>query len=268
MSDKLPPALRATPLANEGGFLHLFKRGFSFAVDGPGNRLAYHMRGCNFRCPWCANPECFLPFEGAGTPVEEILKEAEQAKLLFIGGGGVTFTGGEPTCQFGALREALGGLKALGIHTCVESNASHPELPELFPLVDLLILDCKHYDDAQHRRWTGRGNGPVLENIKKAAQATVAAGAGINLLVRVPLVGGVNASEKDAAAFAALFRDLGEFPVEVLRYHEFGKPKWALQGLEYAMRAADVSPAQAKRFEDILAAPAAQTPSTDRRQCG
>ena len=226
--------------------LHLFKKGFSFAVDGPGNRLAYHMRGCNFRCPWCANPECFLPPEGPGMSVEDILKEATQAKPLYIAGGGVTFTGGEPTCQFEALREALAGLKAQGIHTCMESNASHPRLPELFPLIDLLILDCKHYDDALHEKWTGQGNGQVLDNIKKAARAKA------NLLVRIPLIGGVNASEGDAAAFAALFRALGEFPAEVLRYHEFGKPKWAAQGLAYAMRDADVTPAQADRFEEIL----------------
>jgi len=178
--------------------------------------------------------------------VEDILKEATQAKPLYIAGGGVTFTGGEPTCQFEALREALAGLKAQGIHTCMESNASHPRLPELFPLIDLLILDCKHYDDALHEKWTGQGNGQVLDNIKKAARAKA------NLLVRIPLIGGVNASEGDAAAFAALFRALGEFPAEVLRYHEFGKPKWAAQGLAYAMRDADVTPAQADRFEEIL----------------
>jgi len=217
-------------------------------VDGPGNRLVYHMRGCNFRCPWCANPECFPSSEGAGTPVEDILKEAEQARPLYIAGGGVTFTGGEPTCQFGALKRALEGLKEREIHTCVESNASHPRLPELFPLVDLLILDCKHHDDALHEKWTGQGNAQVLANIKAAA------GAGVNLLVRIPLIGGVNASEGDAAAFAALLRGL---PVEVLRYHEFGKPKWERQGLAYAMENAQVSAAQAKRFEEILAAPAA-----------
>ena len=228
--------------------MYLFKKGFSFAVDGPGNRLVYHMRGCNFRCPWCANPECFLPVDRAGTPVEDILKEVEQARPLYIAGGGVTFTGGEPTCQFEALKQALEGLKERGIHTCVESNASHARLPELFPLVDLLILDCKHYDDALHEKWTGQGNGQVLENIRAAADA------GVNLLVRIPLIGGVNASEDDAAAFAALLRGL---PVEVLRYHEFGKPKWAQQGLAYTMGNAQVSAAQAKRFEEILAGLAA-----------
>jgi len=239
-------------LENAGGWhaaptvMHVFKKGFSFAVDGPGNRLAYHLRGCNFRCPWCANPECFLPPEGPGTPVAEILKEARQAKPLYIAGGGVTFTGGEPTCQFGALREALEGLKERGIHTCVESNAAHPGLPALFPFVDLLILDCKHYDSALHRKWTGQGNEQVLLNIKKAVEANS------NLLVRIPLVGGVNASLEDAAAFAALFRALGEFPAEVLRYHEYGKPKWAQQGQEYTMLGAEVSQEQAKEFEEIL----------------
>ncbi|MDR2688031.1 MAG: radical SAM protein [Oscillospiraceae bacterium] len=245
-----------------GSEMHLFKKGFSFAVDGPGNRLVYHMRGCNFRCPWCANPECFLPPEGPGTPVADILKEAAQAKPLYIAGGGVTFTGGEPTCQFGALREALEGLRALGVHACVESNASHPRLPELFPLTNLLILDCKHHDGALHRAWTGQGNEQVLANIRAAA------GAKADLLVRIPLVGGVNASEADAAAFAALLRDLGEFPAEVLRYHEFGKPKWARQGMPYAMRDAQVSPAQAQRFEELLAAPAAGTRGAGRPRCG
>ena len=228
--------------------LHIFKKGFSFAVDGPGNRLVYHLRGCNFRCPWCANPECFLPPEGPGIPIEDILKEAEQARPLYIAGGGVTFTGGEPTCQFEALREALEGLKARGVHTCVESNAAHPDLPALFPLTDLLILDCKHYDSAAHRKRTGQGNEQVLANIKEASRV------GANLLVRIPLIGGVNASQEDAAAFVALFRTLGDFPVEVLRYHEYGKPKWALHGMEYTMRDAEVSPEQAQRFGEIISA--------------
>lgn len=226
--------------------IFLFKKGFSFAVDGPGNRLVYHLRGCNYRCPWCANPECFLPPEDAGVPVGEVLAEAEQSKPLFIAGGGVTFTGGEPTCQFEALQEALAGLRQRGIHTCVESNASHPRLPELFPLVDLLILDCKHHDSAQHEKWTGQSNAPVLENIRRAAAA------GVYLRVRIPLIGGVNAGTADAAAFAALFRSMGQFPVELLRYHEFGKPKWEQMGLAYSMHNAEVTPQQAALFEARL----------------
>ncbi|MEK6794471.1 MAG: radical SAM protein [Spirochaetota bacterium] len=37
--------------------LSLFQKGWNFGEDGPGNRLIYHLEGCNLHCPWCSNPE-------------------------------------------------------------------------------------------------------------------------------------------------------------------------------------------------------------------
>ena len=37
--------------------LRFFQKGFNYSQDGRGNRLVYHLQGCNMRCPWCANPE-------------------------------------------------------------------------------------------------------------------------------------------------------------------------------------------------------------------
>ena len=37
--------------------MKIFQKGFNYSQDGDGNRLVYHMQGCNLKCPWCANPE-------------------------------------------------------------------------------------------------------------------------------------------------------------------------------------------------------------------
>ena len=42
-----------------GGKMHIkyFQKGFNYSQDGPGNRLVYHLHGCNLRCPFCQNYE-------------------------------------------------------------------------------------------------------------------------------------------------------------------------------------------------------------------
>lgn len=37
--------------------MRIFSAGWSDDVDGPGRRWVVYLKGCNFRCLWCANPE-------------------------------------------------------------------------------------------------------------------------------------------------------------------------------------------------------------------
>ena len=37
--------------------MRIFQKGFNYSQDGYGNRLVYHLQGCNMNCPWCSNPE-------------------------------------------------------------------------------------------------------------------------------------------------------------------------------------------------------------------
>jgi pyruvate formate lyase activating enzyme len=37
--------------------MRVFSTGWSDGFDGPGQRWVVYLKGCNFRCPWCANPE-------------------------------------------------------------------------------------------------------------------------------------------------------------------------------------------------------------------
>lgn len=41
--------------------MKVFQKGFNYSQDGDGNRLVYHLQGCNMSCPWCANPEGMKP---------------------------------------------------------------------------------------------------------------------------------------------------------------------------------------------------------------
>ena len=37
--------------------MKIFECGYSDHFDGPGTRLIYYLKGCNFNCDWCGAPE-------------------------------------------------------------------------------------------------------------------------------------------------------------------------------------------------------------------
>ncbi|MBQ6846258.1 MAG: hypothetical protein IJO61_03930, partial [Oscillospiraceae bacterium] len=58
------------------------------------------------------------------------------------------------------------------------------------------------------------------------------------LALRIPLIGGFNASKEDAYGFCKLFDLLGvkeNITLELLPYHEYGKDKYKSLGMEYQM---------------------------------
>ena len=65
--------------------MQIFQKGFNYSQDGPGNRLVYHLTGCNMRCPWCSNPEC-METGGENLSPEEIYSEALSCRALFFDG--------------------------------------------------------------------------------------------------------------------------------------------------------------------------------------
>ena len=230
--------------------IRFFQQGFNYSQDGPGNRLVLHLQGCNLRCPWCSNPEGLAFGGGKSQSVASLLELAKSCRMMFFDDGGVTLTGGEATMQFDAVKEFLMGLRQEGIHTALETNGLNPRLPELFPYIDYLIMDYKHHDPETHRRVTGGSNAQTYKNIAAALDA------GMNPAIRIPLIGGFNASEADAKQFADQFRALGlpgHGTVELLPYHEYGKEKYAACGLPYTMTSdAKITPEMLRTFTDIL----------------
>lgn len=230
--------------------LKIFGKGFNFSQDGPGNRLVYHLKGCNMRCPWCSNPEGMLPEKGDFYTLssEEIVNEAMLSIPMFFEGGGVTFTGGEATLQPEGLLHTVKLLREKGISVAIETNGTMKNLPELFEHLNHLIIDLKHPDDEIHKQITGVSNQITKQNILKAAKY------GIDTLIRIPLIGGFNASAEARNGFVEFLKQVScsNVRVEVLKYHEYGKDKWEKCGFEYTMKDAFVTEQIRLDFENEL----------------
>ncbi len=62
--------------------------------------------------------------------------------------------------QAEALIPLFKGLKANGIHTCLDTNGGiwNEKVEELLSLTDLVLLDIKEFNPERHRALTGRSN--------------------------------------------------------------------------------------------------------------
>ncbi len=199
----------------------ILQKGFNYSQDGPGNRLVYHLQGCNFRCKWCSNPESMNceDEKAKNYTVDELLSEAKRSRMMFFDGGGVTFTGGECTLQYEELTEILIKLREEGINTAIETNASSPHLLEIAENVDYLIADFKHYDKGVHKKWIGVGNEAVKANLEKIFAS------GRQIHIRIPVIKNINDNPQGFVDYFKGF-DTSSAVFEFLSYHEFGKDKW------------------------------------------
>lgn len=224
--------------------MKVLQKGFNYSQDGPGNRLVYHLQGCNFRCKWCSNPESMRPdYDGAKEySVDFIVDEIMRSRMMFFDGGGVTFTGGEPTLQADELIEVFKAVRAEGVSTAIETNGSSPRLSEISDYVDYLMMDIKQPDDEIHKKFVAHSNKQTLENLKILTEKRE------QLHLRIPLINGVNTDPKP---FVELFSsvDMSKAVVEILPYHEYGKCKWTE---EYEITDGFVNAGQLKAFADAL----------------
>ena len=224
-----------------------FEKGFNYSQDGQGNRLVYHLQGCNMKCPWCSNPEGMKCDANAHcSSINELAEEIKGCMPMFFDGGGVTFTGGECSLQYKALLELIEILKESGISVAIETNASTDGFLPLANRCDIVILDYKHPDAEKLKIITGGALSLIEENIKRILKEKY-------LHIRIPLIHGFNDSDMDFESFKRFFSSLsGEFDVEILEYHEYGKGKWEQIGLEYMVTNGYVSPERVQKLKEIL----------------
>lgn len=157
---------------------------------------------------------------GEERSVQDIVAECISCKPMFFSNGGVTFTGGEATLWHKELIELLMALQAAGINTALETNGTSPHLPEIAKHVDYLIMDFKHHDSDELKKYTGVGNEVIKQNFEYFCSS------GRQLHIRIPLINNINTQSPEAFADYFAKHNTENVVFEFLEYHEYGKEKW------------------------------------------
>jgi pyruvate formate lyase activating enzyme len=184
------------------------------------------------RCSQACNTGA-LSLAGRTLSVEEIYREVLRDKDFYRNsGGGVTFSGGEPTAQPQALRALAELCRDGGLHTAIETCGAFPweAVRETLPALDLFLFDIKHLDPVRHAELAGAGNAQVLDNFRRLLEA------GKAVVVRFPLLPGINDDAGHLAALGDLLaKSAPGIRIDILPFHRLGNSKYAGLGREYSM---------------------------------
>lgn len=209
--------------------------------DGPGIRTTVFLKGCNLRCPWCANPEN-MKFDrevyenkskkgiyGIDMDDADLFNEIIKDKSYFLqSGGGVTFSGGEALLQSKVLLPLLIKLKEEGINVCFETALMVPTelVREIISYVDLFIVDIKILDKDKAREVLKGDiqlyydNLELLKSMKK------------DIIFRIPLVKGYTINDGNIEKIIELLSQFVGYKVEIFKIHNLAESKYASLGLE------------------------------------
>ena len=225
--------VRTALATGDMGFLHSFTTGS--AVDGPGVRIVAWTSGCMWRCRYCHNPDTWTLTNGLPVTVvraaEEVRKYRHGLKTM---SGGFTLSGGEPLMQHRFAAKLFAAVKAMGVHTTLETNGYFGDrLSDAeFDNIDLVMLGIKTWDPDRHKALTGMDIEPTLALARRLAARRRP------MWVRFVLVPGLTDDLADIGGIAAFAASLGNVErVEVLPFHQMGRYKWERLGIEYTLDA-------------------------------
>jgi pyruvate formate lyase activating enzyme len=178
--------------------------------------------------------------------VAEVVSELVRDRVFFEeSGGGVTFSGGEPFMQPAFLGSLLEACQGEGISTAVETcgMADSQDLLGMVDKVNLFLYDVKLMDATRHADATGLGNEVILENLAALAVAHA------HVIVRFPVIPGVNDDGKNVGLMVAMMNRLGLRDIDLLPYHRIGTDKYRRLGRPYQL--AQLQPPSSEAMENI-----------------
>ena len=184
------------------------------------------------RCGRCADV-CPGALERMGKRMtaDEVLQIVLQDRVFYEhSGGGMTLSGGEPMFRFPFALELARRAKEEGLHVCIETCGEAPAAgyAAILPYIDLFLFDYKETDPALHKKFTGRSNARILDNLARLGQA------GARIVLRCPVIPGCNDRGDHFAGIARTAEaNPGICAVDVEPYHPLGKAKAEALGKAY-----------------------------------
>lgn len=201
---------------------------------------------CTESCPSEA-----LKLVGRKMSVDEVMNDVLKDLVFYRNsGGGVTLSGGEPLSHFEFTKALLKAAKEAGIHTAVETSGFAPwqRIQELLPLVGLWLWDVKTVPE-KHEKLTGVPAEPILENLNQLDRS------GASIILRCPLVPGVNDSDAELKHIAALANAHPHVrQIDLEPYHPMGENKGRSLGRENVFHSEFASDADKTRWRETISA--------------
>jgi len=246
LAKNLPESVIKNALkTGDTGFLHSYTTGS--AVDGPGVRLVGWTAGCQFKCVYCHNPDTWNLMNGIPVPIESAIEGVRKYRNgLKVMGGGFTLSGGEPLMQDRFATKLFAAVKAMDVHTAVDTNGHLGERlsDDELRTIDLVLLCIKSIDADKHRKLVGKELGPTVDFAHRLATLKRP------MWLRFVLVPGLTDDEADVRNMAKFVANLGICErVDILPFHQLGSFKWERLGLNYTL--ANVEPPPAATIERV-----------------
>lgn len=204
--------------------------------DGPGIRTTVFFKGCNLKCPWCANPEniSFQKQEytspkdnhkgiyGYEISLDELEKEILKDIAYYENEGGVTFSGGEPLWQMEKIEPLLINLKEQQVNTCVETAMMVPsELVQIaIKYIDLFIIDIKILEKEKSKEVLNGDIDLYKENLNIIFKNKK------RVIFRIPLIPNFTVTENNLKLIEELLKNYQPEKVEIFNIHRLAENKY------------------------------------------
>ena len=185
------------------------------------------------KCTFCGKcsllcPQNALKLSGFDISENEVMKIILRDKPFYDqSGGGVTFSGGECMLHYREVASLARRCKAENVNVAVDTAGAvqWESFAEVLPFVDTFLYDVKILDSEKHKKFIGTDNAVILANLTKLLDL------GADVIVRIPIIPGINDNEADITAIRDFLSPYAVRRIELLPYHRLGENKYRALGL-------------------------------------